>query len=234
MMLKQKLVGAAVAATLLVSGLTAYAQVRRTYRPGTVWNMNFIRMKPGMDSAYLNYIATTWKAEQEAMKKEGLLVSYKVLTTEGHNTQDFNIILMTEFKDMGTMEANEVKADALSQKISGDDQKQMQGYMTAARSARFSATVWRGRSFSSRAPRRTLRRLKAPRPSRSDAGPFDQAVTMAGAGAGRRNAIAPAIDPVKAPVSTVNAIHVVSCGIAPIMNHFANTPISGNPGGTTS
>ena len=128
MKLKQTIVGGLVAATLLVSGLTAYAQVRRTYRPGTVWNMNFIRMKPGMDSAYLNYIATTWKAEQEAMKKDGLIVSYKVLTTEGHNPQDFNIILMTEFKDMGTMEANEVKADALSQKISGDDQKQMQGY----------------------------------------------------------------------------------------------------------
>ena len=90
--------------------------------------MAFIRMKSGMDTAYLNYIATTWKAEQEAMKKEGLILSWKVLTTEGHGTQDFNIILMTEFKDLGTMEANEVKADALAQKISGDDQKQMQGY----------------------------------------------------------------------------------------------------------
>ena len=128
MKLKQKFVGASVAAALLVSGLTAYAQVRRTYRPGTVWNMNFIRMKPGMDSAYLNYIATTWKGEQEAMKKEGLLVSYKVLTTEGHNPNDFNIILMTEYKDLATMEANGPKADAVAQKMEGDDTKQMQGY----------------------------------------------------------------------------------------------------------
>jgi hypothetical protein len=128
MKLNQRIIVASVAATLLVSGLSVYAQVKRTYRPGTIWTMAFIRMKPGMDTAYLNYVATTWKAEQEAMKKEGLIVSYKVLTTEGHNPQDFNIILMTEFKDLGTMEANEVKADALSQKVSGDDQKQMQGY----------------------------------------------------------------------------------------------------------
>ena len=128
MKLKQRIVVASVAATLLAGSLSVYAQVKRPYRPGTIWTMAFIRMKPGMDTAYLNYIATTWKAEQEAMKKEGLIVSYKVLTTEGHNTQDFNIILMTEFKDLGTMEANEVKADALSQKVSGDDQKQMQGY----------------------------------------------------------------------------------------------------------
>ena len=128
MKLKKRIVVASIAAALLVGGLSAYAQVKRPYRPGSVWTMAFIRMKPGMDTAYLNYIATTWKAEQEAMKKEGLILSWKVLTTEGHGTQDFNIILMTEFKDLGTMEANEVKADTLAQKISGDDQKQMQGY----------------------------------------------------------------------------------------------------------
>jgi hypothetical protein len=128
MKLKQRIVVASIAAALLFGGLSAYAQVKRPYRPGSVWTMAFIRIKPGMDTAYLNYIATTWKAEQEAMKKEGLILSWKVLTTEGHGTQDFNIILMTEFKDLGTMEANELKADALSQKISGDDQKQMQGY----------------------------------------------------------------------------------------------------------
>ena len=128
MKLKQRVVVASIAAALLVGGFSAHAQVKRPYRPGSVWTMAFIRMKPGMDTAYLNYIATTWKAEQEAMKKEGLILSWKVLTTEGHGTQDFNIILMTEFKDLGTMEANEVKADALAQKISGDDQKQMQGY----------------------------------------------------------------------------------------------------------
>ena len=27
-------------------------------------------MKPGMETAYLNYIATDWKRNQEAMKKD--------------------------------------------------------------------------------------------------------------------------------------------------------------------
>ena len=35
---------------------------------------------------------------------------------------------MTEHKDLATMEANEAKADALTQRVVGDDQKQMQGY----------------------------------------------------------------------------------------------------------
>ena len=37
-------------------------------------------------------------------------------------------MLMTEYKDLATMEANEAKADTLLQKIIGDDAKQMQGY----------------------------------------------------------------------------------------------------------
>jgi len=113
---------------ILTLSIVVVAQVSRPYRNGSVWNVAFIRMKPGMDTAYLNYIATDWKRNQEALKKDGLILSYKVLTTEAHGAADFNIMLMTEYKNLATMEANENKADALSQKVIGDDQKQMQGY----------------------------------------------------------------------------------------------------------
>ncbi len=109
-------------------GVVVFAQVSRPYRNGSVWNVAFIRMKPGMETAYLNYIATDWKKNQDASKKEGLILSYKVLTTEAHGGADFNIMLMTEYKDLATMEANENKADNLAQQIVGNDQKQMQGY----------------------------------------------------------------------------------------------------------
>ena len=131
-MRSKRILTALVALLVGVASLTVYAQVKRPFRPGTVWNLSFIRMKPGMDEAYLNYVATTWKANEEAAKKEGLIVSYKVLTTEGHSPTDFNIILMTEYKDLATMEANVPKADALAQKMEGDDTKQMQGYKERA------------------------------------------------------------------------------------------------------
>ena len=113
---------------ILTLSVIIVAQVSRPYRNGTVWDVAFIKMKPGMETAYLNYIATDWKRNQEASKKDGLILSYKVLTTEAHGSTDWNIMLMTEYKDMATMEANEAKADALLQKVIGDDQKQMQGY----------------------------------------------------------------------------------------------------------
>jgi hypothetical protein len=115
-------------AMLLTLSISVSAQVSRPYHNGSVWNVAFIRMKPGMDTAYLNYIATDWKRNQEAMKKAGIILSYKVLTTEAHGVNDFNIILMTEFKDLATMEANQDKADNLAQQVVGTDAKQMQGY----------------------------------------------------------------------------------------------------------
>ena len=121
------LVGLLVAFVLTLS-IVVVAQVSRPYRNGSVWNVAFIQMKPGMDTAYLNYIATDWKRNQEAMKKNGLILSYKVLTTEAHGSDDWNIMLMTEYKNMATMEANEAKADNLAQTVIGNDEKQMQGY----------------------------------------------------------------------------------------------------------
>jgi hypothetical protein len=112
----------------LTLSVVVLAQVNRPYRNGSVWSIGFIRMKPGMETAYLNYIATDWKRNQEALKKDGQIISYKVLTTEAHSTGDFNIMLMTEYKDLATMEANTDKADNLAQQVVGNDEKQRQGY----------------------------------------------------------------------------------------------------------
>jgi hypothetical protein len=116
------------AAILSIIGVSVLAQVNRPYHNGSVWNIGFIRIKPGMDTAYMNYLAGQWKATQEASKKEGIILSYKVLAVEGHTPGDWNLMLLTEYKDLATMEANEDKADALAQKVIGNDEKQMQGY----------------------------------------------------------------------------------------------------------
>jgi hypothetical protein len=112
----------------LIAGISVYAQVNRPYHPGSVWNIAFIRIKPGMDTAYLSYVANQWKAEQEAQKKDGNIISYKVLSVEAHTPGEYNLMLMTEYKSLAAMEANEDKADAVAQKVVGNDEKQMQGY----------------------------------------------------------------------------------------------------------
>ena len=124
---KRILTGTLIALILALS-LVVVAQITRPYHSGSVWNIGFIKMKPGMETAYLSYVAGEWKRQQEALKKDGQIISYKVLTTEAHGAEDWNIMLMTEYKDAATREANQAKADNLLQTVIGTDEKQMQGY----------------------------------------------------------------------------------------------------------
>jgi hypothetical protein len=119
------------AALVLALGLTAssaFAQGPRPYHDGSVWAIGFIHVKAGMEPAYLNYLAGDWKKEQEALKAEGIILSYKVISVEAHSPSEFNLMLMTEYKSLAAMESASDKADALLQKLFGGDQKVMQGY----------------------------------------------------------------------------------------------------------
>lgn len=126
--MKRKMLVSSLIVLLLTVSVVVMAQVNRPFRNGSVWSIALIKMKPGMETAYLNYIAGDWKREQEALKKDGQILSYKVITTEAHGSNDWNIMLMSEYKNLATMEANEDKADNLVQTISGNDEQQRQGY----------------------------------------------------------------------------------------------------------
>ncbi len=135
MLLSRRILGLALgASTLLAAGVAAglaaqpSGSMAHPYHEGTVWDVSYIRVKPGMDAAYMAYLAGTWKAEHEALKKEGIILSYKVIESEAHNANDFNLMLMVEFKDLASMEASQDKAEAVTSKIAGDDTAQMKGY----------------------------------------------------------------------------------------------------------
>jgi hypothetical protein len=124
----KRIVVVSLAVLVLIAAVSVFAQVNRPYHNGSVWSISFIRIKPGMDTAYLNYVAGSWKAEQEAQKKDGNILSYKVMSVEGHTPGEFNLMLMTEYKNLATMEANEDKSETVAQRVVGNDEKQMQGY----------------------------------------------------------------------------------------------------------
>ena len=62
-------------------GVTASARVKRPFHNGSVWNVQFIRVKPGVETTYMNYLASDWKRAQEAAKQAGIIQDYKVLST---------------------------------------------------------------------------------------------------------------------------------------------------------
>jgi hypothetical protein len=129
----KSLLAVAVAVGLLCP-LIAVAQQAppKPYHEGPVWTIAYIRAKAGFEDRYLRYLAGEWKNEQEAMKKAGYTLDYKVIVTEPHASQDFNIILMTQFKDLATLEANSDKMEALAQQLAGGQPKVESGYQDRA------------------------------------------------------------------------------------------------------
>ncbi len=118
-------------ACLLLFTLPMLAQ-SKPYHDGPVWDIQYIHVKAGMEDRYARYLATDWKKEQEAMQKAGYVVSYKAIGTEAHGPADFNVILMTEFKDLATMEANGDKMEQLSESLFGGMPKVESGYVDRA------------------------------------------------------------------------------------------------------
>jgi hypothetical protein len=106
----------------------------RPFHDGTVWSITFVHTKPGLGLNYMNYLASDWKREQEALKKAGIILSYKVIGTEAHSPNDWDLMLMTEYKDLATMEANEDKMmEVAMQALELTDQKMLQGYEERAK-----------------------------------------------------------------------------------------------------
>ena len=124
----QRALGLTLCLSLLLLGASVYAQMARPTHNGSVYVLSFIRVIPGMNSAYDKYLASDWKKEQEALKAAGIILSYKVISTEAHSPADWNLMLMVEYKDLASLEANADKADALLQKTFGGDEQVMQGY----------------------------------------------------------------------------------------------------------
>lgn len=96
----------------------------RTYKDGSAWTVSFIQIKNGQGVDYLNSLKTTWKAVQDEAIKQGLILSYKILEGTASNPDDWQILLMVEYKNLASMEGNDDKWDAIQAKVVGSEEDQ--------------------------------------------------------------------------------------------------------------
>lgn len=117
----------ALAAVLSVATITSTAYADgRNWSDGPLVNAAYIRTVDGHFDDYMKWLATTWKKQEEAMKKAGLILSYRVLVTEARGPQDPDIILVQEFKNWAALDGLGGKADAVSTQIEGSLDKSNQ------------------------------------------------------------------------------------------------------------
>jgi hypothetical protein len=89
------------------------------YTEGPVVNVAAIRTEYGKFDDYLKYLDTTWKAEQEAGKKAGYIISYKVVTVEPRGENDPDIYLVTTYKNWAALDGATAKNDAVFKQVEG-------------------------------------------------------------------------------------------------------------------
>ena len=135
-----RLLAGAAGVLLLLLSVSVYTQIKvdrdqggflegRNWKDGSVIVMTFVRTRTGQDLAYLDAVADTWKKQQEALKNEGIILSFKVWQGNAAAEDDFNIILMTEYKDFRVMEENADKQTVILQTIARETQTSSQVLM---------------------------------------------------------------------------------------------------------
>src|ERR1041385_1576278 len=100
------------------------AQSDAPYTEGSVWQITMVRTKPGMSDDYLKGRAKTFKGSLDEAKKQGLVMSYKILIGDAANAQDFDILLMVESKNMAAFDNAREKFDPIAQKVEGNADQQ--------------------------------------------------------------------------------------------------------------
>lgn len=110
-------------ALTMVLTVNSFAQ-ERTFKNGSAWTVAFVQVKNGMGVDYINSLKTTWRAVQEEGIKQGLILSYKILEGNASNPDDWQIMLMVEYKNLASMEGNEDKWDAIQKKVVGNEEDQ--------------------------------------------------------------------------------------------------------------
>ena len=109
----------------LVAAQPSIAQ-DKPYKEGTVWGVSFIRVKPGMFDVYMRDLAVQRKKLMDEAKKQGLIVSEKMLSGSAAGRDDWDLMLMVEYKNWAAFDGLSAKFDALALKVVGSEEKQLQ------------------------------------------------------------------------------------------------------------
>ena len=96
------------------------------YREGSVWSVTFIKVKPGMFDTYLRDLAANRKKLMEQAKKDGLILSERMLSGEAPGRDEFDLMLMVEYKNWSAFDGLSDKFRKLAEKMVGAEDKQVQ------------------------------------------------------------------------------------------------------------
>ena len=117
---------ALVASAALLSSPVLAAGDAPAFENGPVWDYAQIQTKDGHFDDYMNWLSTDWKAQEEALKKAGVIVDYKVYVVANPRQNEADIVLAQEYKNMAAFDRPVAQQYAMQAKIAGSIAKSNQ------------------------------------------------------------------------------------------------------------
>ena len=111
-------------ALLSLAGLSTIALADgRDYNDGPVINVASIRTVDGHFDDYMHWLATSYKKQQDAAKKAGLITAWRVVVIEPRGPNEPDILLVTEYKNWAALDGLGGKFDAVLTQTEGSVDK---------------------------------------------------------------------------------------------------------------
>jgi hypothetical protein len=127
MKITKKLQAVMMTAFSFVAASLCLGQSDAPYTEGPVWTITMVKTKAGMADDYLKNLAQIYKATNDEAKKQGIIMDYKILLGADSTPQDFDILIMQEFKNMAAFDGLREKTDPIARKLIGSEDVQRQG-----------------------------------------------------------------------------------------------------------
>jgi len=109
--------------------LYAPAAVQAQDKPwseGSVWTITMIHVKPGMFDMYMRELLPMRKKINDEAKKQGLVLSSHILSGNSSGRDDFDLMILEEYKNWAAFDGLTAKYDALMKNVVGHEDKQLQ------------------------------------------------------------------------------------------------------------
>jgi len=120
MMMKTRALGALAGlfAFIAVTGVSVAAD--QPYQDGPVTMVSSIRTLPGMHDTYLRFLATTYRTNMDAAKKEGIILDWAVYETSPRSPDEPNVYLAVTYKNMAAFDGLDERMEPIMQRSFGD------------------------------------------------------------------------------------------------------------------
>jgi hypothetical protein len=123
---KPKFTGALLCSLLVA--LSVNAQQSQTSPPPSplntdkpVWALEFVKVKPGMFAATMGYLDDDWIRLRAEAKRQGAVLSYHRVAGEESSNSDWDILLMTEYKNRAPLAWNRPEPKSFAEAMDQHD-----------------------------------------------------------------------------------------------------------------